>query len=366
MSTGALLGILIFGLNPRDFCFSNQVRWITDQPGIRFAKYGIAYTAPFLEPNQDKLFGRKGFSIEIALKPEGYDDKGFNFVWVLHNGNDDNQLLMGQWRSWLILMNGDDYDHKKKTKRLSLNAASPSPTARFLTITTGKEGTHIYVDGRLFRTKKDLILNIPDGAKSKLVFGNSVYGRHSWQGDVYGWAFYGDTLSELDAARHYAQWSETHSFKFAKGDNPLVVYIFDEKEGLKALDQGNGKHHLEIPAGMPILTRKILSSSWDVLTFNRNTIQDIILNLLGFIPLGFLLTATMINRSKAYEKHGVLITIVFCFMVSLIIETAQAWLPSRSSQMLDLILNTLGALMGATAGRLFMLRVYQDKRIERQ
>ena len=76
-------------------------------------------------------------------------------------------------------MNGDDYDHKKKTKRISVNTVSKLPTTRFVTITTGKEGTQVYVDGQLVRTKKDLTLRIPSGAKARLIIDNSVYGRHS-------------------------------------------------------------------------------------------------------------------------------------------------------------------------------------------
>jgi glycopeptide antibiotics resistance protein len=42
-----------------------------------------------------------------------------------------------------------------------------------------------------------------------------------------------------------------------------------------------------------------------------------------------------------------LITMALCFAISLSIEIVQAWLPSRSSQTLDVILNTTGALIGA-------------------
>jgi len=44
-----LLGVLFFGLRPKDFTFTNGVNWISERPGIRFSKYGIAYTDPFVE-----------------------------------------------------------------------------------------------------------------------------------------------------------------------------------------------------------------------------------------------------------------------------------------------------------------------------
>ena len=99
-------------------------------------------------------FGENGFSIEIALKPLNYEE-GFNFIFALHNGNDRNQLLVGQWRSWIIAMNGDDYDHKRRVKRISVDIASQSSKVRVLTITTGQEGTKAYIDGQLIRTEKE-------------------------------------------------------------------------------------------------------------------------------------------------------------------------------------------------------------------
>jgi glycopeptide antibiotics resistance protein len=40
-------------------------------------------------------------------------------------------------------------------------------------------------------------------------------------------------------------------------------------------------------------------------------------------------------------------------MLSLGIELAQAWIPSRSSQMLDLALNTMGGAIGVALQHLF-------------
>ena len=92
LSIVVLLGTLYFGLKPKDFDFSNNVRWIHDQPGIRFIKYGIAYTDPIEEFRKKSGFGEDGFSIETALKPLD-NEKGFNFIFTLHNGNDRSQLL---------------------------------------------------------------------------------------------------------------------------------------------------------------------------------------------------------------------------------------------------------------------------------
>jgi hypothetical protein len=346
LSVVVLLVILFFGLRPEGFNFSNSVSRIDNQAGIRFSKYGIAYTDPIEELRKKSEFGENGFSVEIALKPLSAQE-GFNFIFALHNGNDRNQLLVGQWRSWIIAMNGDDYDHKRRVKRISADIASQSSKIRFLTITTGKDGTNVYIDGQLIRTERDLTLSIPYGDNARLLLGNSVYGRNSWQGEIYGLAFYGYSLAGKDVGGHFHRWSESRNFNFAGEDLPAILYLFDEKEGTRAFDHAGGNHDLQIPSGMQVLERKILAPPWHGFEFNRSLIQDMVVNLIGFIPLGFVLLATFYKAGPYPEKHGFLITIAICFTVSLAIEILQAWIPSRSSDSLDLMLNTLGGFMGA-------------------
>ena len=225
------LAVLFFGLNPKTLSSSNRVDWIENQSGIRFGKGGMAYTNVLNEKIRGGISDSKAFSVEIALKLEKTHEDGFKFIFVLHNGQDSNQLLMAQWRSWIILMNGDDYAHKRKTKRLAVDTALLPAGPLFLTVTTTIHGTKLYLDGKLVREKKDLILDLPNSGKVRLVLGNSVYGKHSWQGDVYGLAFYQSTLASQDVEIHFAKWSKESNFSFAKTAQPFILFLFDEKEG---------------------------------------------------------------------------------------------------------------------------------------
>lgn len=333
---------LFFGLRPKDYDFSNNARWIHDQAGIRFSKYGIAYTDPIKGLRNEKGFGEKSFSIEIALKPLNKEE-GFNFIFVIHNGDDRNQLLLGQWRSWIIAMNEDDYDYKRRVKRISVDSASRSHVIQFITLTTGKDGTKVYFDGQVIRSNKDLTLRIPHGDNVRLIFGNSLYGKHSWRGDLYGFAFYRHTLSAQDAAIHFNRWSQEGNFSFAKNDEPVLLYYFDEKQGASVSNHAGDNHHLKIPSRMPILKKAILSAPLKGFKFDNRGAEDIVLNLAGFIPLGFIFAATFV---RAGSKHSILITVALCFTLSLFIEIIQAWLPSRSSSQMDLICNTTGSVIG--------------------
>ncbi len=141
---------------------------------------------------------------------------------------------------------------------------------------------------------------------------------------------------------------------FPQKYKPVVLYLFDEKGGRSAFDHAGGKHDLEIPSRMQILDKKILSLTWGRFNFDSRFLRDIIINFAGFIPLGFVLIATFVKAGGFFERHGTLIAIFLCFNVSLTIEILQAWMPSRSSDYLDLVLNTLGALLGVMAYRFLL------------
>jgi VanZ like protein/concanavalin A-like lectin/glucanase superfamily protein len=373
LTLAVLLVILFFGLKPKGYHFSNDVNWLSNQPGIRFNGYGIAYTEPIKEFGTADEMNTNGFSIEITLKPASYHEKGFNFLFVIHNGDDRKQLVIGQYLSSLIVMNGDDYDHSRKTKRISAKLTETEPIPQFVTITTGKDGTRIYLNGRRIRTQRNLTLKIPEGENARLLLGNSVYGKNNWNGDVLGLAVYGYPLSVQEAAEHFKHWFKEGNFLFAKKDKPDLLYMFDEKKGEKVMDRSGGHIDLHIPSKMKVLNKRILSFSWNRLKFNAEFFEDVMINLIGFIPLGFFLSATFAKAGDLLERHAVLITVAFCFFVSLFIEVLQAWIPSRSSDVLDLVLNTVGGLLGASltglkerGPRLNSLRSFSSKNLTGQ
>jgi len=335
---------MFFGLWPRGFDFSNHVVRLTHERGVQFSRFGVAYTAPIKEW-QD---GRAGnFSIEVVLKPEDCDNEGFNFIVAVHGGDDKSQLLVGQWRSWLIVMNGDDYDHSRREKRISARLVSGPPMYQLVAITTGKHGTRIYLDGRLVREVEDLTLSIPSGQKTRLFLGNSPDGRHGWKGDILGLAWYDYVLTDEDVKAHFRMWAQDHDLVFSTKRKPFLLYLFDEKGGRRVADHGQGGHDLQIPGRMVMFERKILSCDLSRPHFNSGFIKDAVVNFCGFIPLGFVFMMTFVRNRGFYKKRYIVAAVAVCFALSLAIEVLQSWIPSRSSDCLDLVLNTLGALLGA-------------------
>ena len=113
--------------------------------------------------------------------------------------------------------------------------------------------------------------------------------------------------------------------------------------------------------------RPIASSAFSFLLepWPRYTIADVVLNLLGYLPLGLLLTLTAM--AWIAPRWAALSATVVGTCISLVLEAAQSFLPQRVPSNLDLLSNGLGAMAGALiavaggerrllSGHLFRLR----------
>jgi VanZ family protein len=78
---------------------------------------------------------------------------------------------------------------------------------------------------------------------------------------------------------------------------------------------------------------------------------DIAANLLGYLPLGFLLALSFLRRGGRAEmpsnKSAIAIATLVGGLLSLCMEAAQSYLPSRVPSNVDFALNTAGAFTGA-------------------
>ncbi|RJQ68223.1 MAG: hypothetical protein C4519_23490 [Desulfobacteraceae bacterium] len=357
-----VLGMLYFGFRLKGFRPANSVRWAAEGPGISFEQYGIAYT----DPIDMASAGERGFSLEIAIQPEKIGG-GFHFVLLAHDGDDARQLLIGQWRSTLIVMHGADYENRRKTPKIIVDIGKSPDKALLVSIASGAKGTQLFLNGALKKENPALRLQWPasdQGAGARLVLGNSVYGHSSWRGAIAGLAVYAHRLSPFQVRRHYAGWRERGDFGFAKPDAPEMLFLLDEGTGELARDQSGNGYHLTVPAYMRILKKEVLLLPWHMGRAQWNYGKDAILNFIGFWPLGFLVAAAL-DRGRRIREYYRPAAILICFMFSLSIEMGQVWIPSRSSSLLDLILNTSGAGVGtllfARQRRWFALNFFGER-----
>jgi VanZ family protein len=84
-------------------------------------------------------------------------------------------------------------------------------------------------------------------------------------------------------------------------------------------------------------------------------IGDKVINLCMLVPLGFLLTLK--DGISGKPPNRVITTTVIGLLFSLLVEIIQYYLPQRTPSMSDVVMNTLGACIGAFTAIAFLNRL---------
>ena len=310
----------------------------------------MAYTDPFATRRDPARPAGPGFTLEVALRPDESAERGFQFIAVVHSGEDDSQFLIAQWRQTIIVMNGDDYDHRRRLPRLSTTISDLGADPFFLAVRSDARGSALYVDGRRVALREDVTFRLPtDDTPGRLVLGNSVYGDSSWSGRILGVALHGAALDEPTIQGHLELWRDNRGFTGSEYESAHLSYPLSELTGREALDQSSRGNDLHFPREQSFVTPKLFADDINPFAATRLMTFDVVINVVGFIPLGFLLFALVTRVTSVSRRSALATTIVTGFVLSLGIEAAQAWIPSRSSSVLDLLLNTMGTGLGSVA-----------------
>jgi VanZ family protein len=307
-----LVGILLAGLVPKSWDSANHARRTGSPVGLEFAGNGIAYAEGLELPRVSD------FSLTLEVTPAPIPANGFGFILVLDNGHDSDQLVVGQWHSGIIAMNGTDYAHVRRLPRVTYDLRGHDGGSVVLRLSSGSSGTSLTADGELVDHRSASLTLPGDGRRgTRLVLGNSVYASSPWWGTV----------------------------------NNVIVAV-DDESGPIPIDLRS----LEIPGRVTPLRRQILAVGMGRGSSVGNLLFDIVINLLGFIPLGVLATALLLAVTDRSRRFVVAVTVAGGAFLSLGLELTQAWIPTRSSSLLDLALNTLGTALGAVAAAWLLSR----------
>ncbi|MFZ1916802.1 MAG: VanZ family protein [Terriglobales bacterium] len=335
-------GILVAALWPFTPHPRNEVTWAPDGHGLRFGDYGSIFSssAAVRPPSPDG-----NCSLEIWLTPGLTDD--FNVILAYALPDNPQQFMVGQ--------NGDSFyavripDRSSKGPYIEVKRVFHQGTPVLLTLTAGKQGTKVFLNGKLAKTRPDFGLTA-DALAGRIVVANSPVGNNSWSGLLQGIAVYGVELSEEDVARHYAAWSAEdrsagdHSNLVALGSD--VLYLFREGSGTTIHNLGASQQpDLYIPAHYMILNPGFLRPFWRNAYGDPTAIKDIVNNIVAFIPLGFLLAAWLSRSQRAGRSFW--LALFLGSLLSLTVEVLQYFIPMRISDMMDWLLNTAGTMIGA-------------------
>lgn len=184
-----------------------------------------------------------------------------------------------------------------------------------------------------------------------LVLGNEATGDRPWLGKIFFLAIYSRPLAEKEIHQNYlAGWlSESRSGEqMCRASEGLVArYLFVERHGDRIGDSGETKAPLDlyIPPAIQTQKKSHLDFSYRLFSKNSNLFGDVILNIIIFIPLGFLLHAVLRRHCESSLK-----TAAFVFIIGTLftfgIESLQYFSLTRYSSLVDMINNMVGTAVG--------------------
>ena len=349
-----LPALFLAGLWPFDFRPENHVSILPNAGGVRFEVSstslrsdpgGLLFTPAALAYPVGAA-GQKGTSIEIRLMASSEFSSCLKRIVEFRDAAGAWAFSLGQWRSFFIARAFiPDQPEGKPKREIGIRGALEAGRESFVTVTSGPEGTTLYLDGNLIAQNRDLRLldetQTIEGAS--LYLGNSPDLACAWPGDIYGLALYSRVMSPSEVRESFGRWEGAPS---SCGDFPdaaaVASYRFGGSGGEIISDLSGAGNDLRMPSRL-VFKREFL----EPIQFRQFNLEDVLLNVLGFMPLG-LLWVRWVTGAFGWRPGKAVLTAVLCgFAISLAIETAQVLLPSRVSSQMDVVCNTLGALLGA-------------------
>jgi len=337
------IGLLVLGLWPFNFFPRNRVEWLGNGNGIHFDWHGQIYSTDSwkIAESQSGAPANDSFSIEIWLKPDTAYSWGtilsfYDPVWP-------ETLRINQSLTDMVLRGSfQDQNHGSGFKPVWMSEIFKNGQARFVTITSGLQGTAVYLEG--VREHLTPYSPVDHNFSGRLLVGHSGSENSAWAGTVFVLAIYDRVLTPDEVREHYAAWSRNRVEELAKAEGIVALYPFDERAGDLVRNHAGSMHDLVIPRGFDILHRRFLA---DPSKLQRSDISDAAINILGFIPFGVLVSLYFLQVMRLSAPQAIVWAIVVGGMTSFVIEFLQAYLPTRDSSYLDLINNILGTALGA-------------------
>lgn len=327
-----IIFLFVVGVWPFNFWQLNKVN---QDPihGSALSPPGTAYT-PF---PPEKLAGAKEFTLLLNLSSDLSGSNGYARIVSYSLSDERMNFMIGQWEDSIVFRLRAA--GRPKLIHFESDGVLRKGKKEWIAIVFDGEKLLLYHNGEIKNQKKTGILDFSNwDASFPLVIGSEANGNFGWKGNIYSIrifdrCFLPEEIRTLARGGNFGGASE----------KPLIDYSFN-KVGSLVEDHGKGQPaHSIIPERFKPYKRQFLTfGGIGELTQNR---WDVLINILGFIPLGLLLVGYLRERKFAF-KNAIFLGIIEGFLISLTIEVLQAYLATRDSSLLDLIANTAGTGIG--------------------
>ena len=336
ISLTVLVITLMAGLTPRGNYAENWIAENSSAAGIDIKHYG--YLSSVL-PRFDAVTSTYSTSLSLQFVASEQRDSTFRVILFFGDGCEDNPLIVGQWRTHLFVMQGCDFPNKTKRLRLSTKLDSVFNQRTDIVAQISKNKSELFVNGVSVSVKDESIYHPTVSEKSLLLIGNSPDGYHGWSGRVHSIEVFERSGTLTDASADTIR----HRFTLSKST---------ENSGY-ASDSNTTQTELRIAKVGWFPRRKVLEPI-SIISLIENNKIDALINLSGFIPLGFCLAAILHVYLGLCRFRMVFTAVLLGTLVSLKIELLQVFIVARRSNLHDVLLNGLGAAIGSLILFLFL------------
>jgi len=342
-----LCGILIAGLRPFHSP-KNQVNWLEKENGLSFGRHGtVLSSGGFTTASGNAV----SCSIEVWLEPADTWKSGT--LIALYNPKALRHFSLQQRYTDLALERDNVALNRPGQNAEMIVVDVFRKRQAFVTVTSNGQDTEVYIDGHLASRSLGFGLSMED-LSDELIIANSPLRSNSWSGQLRGLALYGSELDSAKVAQHFKEWTHQGKPALTEHENPIALYLFDERKGTVVHNQVRSGVDLTIPERYLVEDHIFLEPPWEEV-HTQGYLKSIAINIAGFVPLGFFFYAYF---SSAQRMRGAAVaTVLLGSIVSFTIEVIQAYLPTRYSGITDIITNTLGTCIGVVLYRTVSISV---------
>ncbi len=316
----------------------NNVAWIPNRNGLRFGRFATAFSAGPLAASPPQR--PSCCSLEIWVQAERIKD--LSTILAFYPPQKLSPFSLRQAGTSLVLEFLQGGGSSPETKSLYVSQVFRRGRSAFITVSSGADGTAIYIDGML--AKRAAGVRFPaEALAARMVLGDGVGQGNNWSGQVFGLAIYNSALTPQQALQHYHAWKSAGGPRWP--DDALVAaYRFNEHTGRVIHGICAPEMNLHIPQSYTVLGKLFLENPWR--EFNRadDYWGSILKNVVGFVPLGFCFYSLLSLFWPG--RRAAVVTVILGLAVSSTIEVLQVFLPTRASGVTDLFTNTIGTWIG--------------------
>ncbi len=347
--------LLIAGLAPFDFSHDNRAT-VSDANGLEIEFPGTAYTSS----PPTKLGNIEKFTIFLDFASTSTGIRGFEKIFGYFMDQDEMNFMVGQWKDGL----GLSLRTVGQFREIHFGVDHIFEMKNRIRYAISYDGRSLvsYVDGNKYN---ELIIGREQLRKwdvsYPLVLGTDANGSAQWRGSIYEVAIYDSAMVPAhfqSDGRARVDNSRIERSLTPAEVRPVIHYMFTPEmsyeadfSGEKALmvrDLGKGAQadlvitKEFIPYKRVYLRLPAVNSDY----WSPNVIQDMIVNVLGFLPLGIILIMAY-SKFNLHAGACIALAVMTGFSISLTIELMQAFLPTRYSSMIDLLMNASGTFIGS-------------------